>query len=201
MNPLSSYADEIAAMARADLSLRTALAESGALFDGYHPDMERLHNDNALRLEAIIADIGGWPPADSIGAEAAEAAWLIAQHAIGLPDFQRRMLALMQDAAAAGAIPAWQPAYLEDRIRVLEGRPQIYGTQFDWDDTGVLCPAPIENAGEVNARRAAAGLNTLEEKTAEMRARAKAEGETPPKAPAARREEADAWARKVGWRR
>lgn len=194
------HAPEIIAMAREDLRLRTALAETGALFDGYHPDMERLHNENAQQLDQIIATLGRWPSPAVIGAEASEAAWLIVQHAIGQPDFQRRMLALIRSAASADEVPAWHAACLEDRIRVFEGRPQIYGTQFDWDDTGALSPAPIEDAQNVNARRAAAGLNTIEEKTEEMRRRARAEGEAAPKNPEQRRKDAADWARKAGWR-
>lgn len=194
------YAAEILVMAQEDLRLRGELAETGALFDGYHPDMERLHTANAHRLEEIITDIGGWPSPALVGEEAAEAAWLIVQHAIGLPDFQRGMLKLLGNAAVAGDVPAWQAAYLEDRICVFEGRPQIYGTQFDWDDTGTLSPAPIENVQDVNLRRAAVGLGTIEEKTEELRHRARAEGDTPPPAPAKRRKDAEDWARKVGWR-
>jgi hypothetical protein len=194
------YATEIIAMAREDLRLRAALAETGALFEGYHPDMERVHTANARRLEDIITDIGGWPAPARVGAEAAEAAWLIVQHAIGLPDFQRKMLPLIQEAAEAGDVPAWQAAYLEDRIRVFEGRLQLYGTQFDWDEAGALSPLPIENPQDVNLRRAAVGLDTIEEKTAAMRRRAESEGETPPQAPAKRRKEAEDWARKAGWR-
>lgn len=187
-------------MAQEDLRTRAALAETGALFGGYHPDMERIHSANARRLEKIIADIGGWPSAARVGEEAAEAAWLIVQHAIGLPDFQRNMLALIRAATTAGDAPAWQAAYLEDRICVFEGRPQIYGTQFDWDDAGTLSPAPIENPQEVNLRRAAVGLNTIEEKTEQIRRRARTEGHTPPQAPTKRHKDAEDWARKAGWR-
>lgn len=186
-----AYAAEIRAMAQEDLRVRDALAATGALFDGYHPDMARVHTRNAQRLDDIIQDIGLWP------ADAGEAAWLIVQHAIGLPDFQRRMLALMQQ---SNDVPAWQAAYLADRIRVLEGRPQIYGTQFDWDDAGELSPRPIENAESVNARRAAIGLCTIEDKTAQIRQHARAEGQTAPRDQAKRQKEADDWARKVGWR-
>ncbi len=69
------------------------------------------------------------------------AVWLIVQHAIGLPSFQRRCLALLEAAVARGEAPAWQVAMLTDRIRSLEGRPQSYGTQFDWDSNGELSPA------------------------------------------------------------
>ncbi len=190
------YAAEILAMAQEDLRVRDMLAKTGALFDGYHPDMERVHTRNAKRLDDIIQAIG-WPSPACVGTDAADAAWLIVQHAISLPDFQRRMLALIEQ---SNDIPAWQAAYLADRIRVFEGRPQIYGTQFDWDDTGNLSPHPIANPEGVNQRRASIGLGTIEDKTEEIRAHARAEGQTAPKDHAKRRKDAEDWARQTGWR-
>lgn len=191
-----TYAAEILAMAQEDLRVRDALAKTGALFDGYHPDMERVHTRNAQRLGDIIQDIG-WPSPAQVGADASDAAWLIVQHAIALPDFQRRILTLVQNTPN---VPTWQAAYLQDRICVFEGRLQIYGTQFDWDDAGNLSPRPIENPESVNARRASVGLGTIEDKIAEIRAHAHAEGQTAPADKAQRRKDAEDWARKVGWR-
>lgn len=191
-----AYAAEIRAMAQEDLRVRDALAKTGALFDGYHPDMEHVHTCNAKRLDEIIQDIG-WPSPARTSAEVSDAAWLIVQHAISLPDFQRRMLVLIEQSTDT---PAWHAAYLADRIRVFEGRAQIYGTQFDWDDAGNLSPHPIENPQSVNERRASIGLGTIEDKTEELRQHARAEGQSAPKDHEKRRREAEDWARKVGWR-
>lgn len=187
---------EIISMAQEDMRVRDALAKTGALFDGYHPDMEHVHVRNAQRLDEIIHDIG-WPSPARTSPETCDAAWLIVQHAISLPDFQRRMLALIEQ---SNDVPAWQAAYLADRIRVLEGRPQIYGTQFDWDDAGNLSPRPIENPEGVNERRASVGLGTIEDKTEELRQHARTEGQSAPADHAKRRKDAEDWARKVGWR-
>src|SRR4051812_39436060 len=94
------------ALAEHDLAVRARLAADGSLFRGYHPQMQAVHEANAAALEAIIAT-RGWPIQDHVGEDGAKAAWLIAQHAIGLPDFQRRSLAALQSAAAAGKVPAW----------------------------------------------------------------------------------------------
>ncbi|MFN3943849.1 MAG: DUF6624 domain-containing protein [Allosphingosinicella sp.] len=180
-------------MAARDLALRERLAADGSLFDGYNPDMQTVHEENAAALQEIVAE-SGWPTAATVGTDGAEAAWLIAQHAIGLPDFQRACLAALK---AAGA-PTWQSAYLEDRIRTLEGRPQLYGTQFDWNEEGEVRPMPIEDPEEVDARRAAVGLPPLSEAAARMRAESAAEPK--PRDLTARRARMDAWARSVGWR-
>lgn len=179
--------------------MRGRLAASGELFGGYHPEMEAVHLANADRLARVL-DAHGWPGAARFGEEAAAAAWLIAQHAIGLPALQRRCLAALELAAANGGVSAVHAAFLGDRIRVLEGRPQRYGTQFDWSADGRLSPSPIEDAAGVDARRAAVGLGPLAARTAELRARAAAEGDRVPADPAARAAEQDAWARRVGWR-
>jgi hypothetical protein len=73
------------------------LARDGSLFEGYSPEMERVHLENATRLEAIIVR-HGWPGLSAVGADGAEAAWLVAQHAISRPAFQRRCLELLRAA-------------------------------------------------------------------------------------------------------
>jgi hypothetical protein len=101
---------------------------------------------------------------------------------------------------AQGQAPAWQAAMLEDRIRCFEGRPQIYGTQFDWDASGQMSPSPIEDADGVDARRAGVGLGSLSDAIASQRARAVREGNRPPSDFAQRQAAFEDWARKAGWR-
>jgi ribosomal protein S18 acetylase RimI-like enzyme len=191
--------DELIAMARADLERRADLAANGSLFQGYNPHMRELHDRHASRL-AEIAELHGWPTVSRVGPEAAEAAWLIVQHAIAQPDVQRAALRAMQDAASTGDIPAWQPAMLEDRIRTFEGRPQRYGTQFDWDVSGELNPLPIEAPEGVDERRVALGLRPLADEIAAQRAAAAREGERAPGDWERRRREYTAWLSEVGWR-
>jgi hypothetical protein len=137
-----------------------------------------------------------------VGPDGAEAAWLIVQHAIGDPELQRQALERLQRASSLGAVPGWQAAFLEDRIRFFEGRHQLYGTQFDWDEAGQLSPAPeIEEPAGVDARRQALGLESLAEATRRHREWAAIDNERPPADPAARRRQMEEWARRVGWRR
>lgn len=188
---------QLLAMAACDLETRERLAADGSLFEGYHPQMQAVHEANAAALAHII-DNHGWPTEALVCADGAEAAWLIAQHAIALPDFCRRCLAELQVSAEAGAVPRWQPAYLEDRIRVYEGRPQRYGTSFDWDEQGQMSPRPIEEPESVDQRRAAVGLGLLA--AAVERHRRDSASQPWPADLTKRRQEMDAWARKVGWR-
>jgi hypothetical protein len=188
---------ELVAMAENDLSVREALAVDGSLCNhGYHPRMEAVHNSNAARLSIIIEQYG-WPGKCLVGEDGAWAAWLIAQHSIGNPPFMRHCLSLLKQAASNNEVIPWQAAMLEDRIRMYEGKPQIYGTQFQPGNTGELNPYPIENPDSVNERRFAVGLNTLEERTAELRVQSA--HENVPKPPSIEGQY-EKWLYSVGWR-
>lgn len=192
-----SVRQALLAMKEGDLSVRAELIAEGILAkEGYHPRMEAVHRSNAARLTRIIERYG-WPGKSLVGEEGAEAAWLIAQHAIGDPPFMRRCLSLLQRAGRDDEAPLWQAAMLEDRIRMFEGRRQIYGSQFQQDENGEMIPYPIGNPEEVDERRRAVGLPPLQEKWAELKEQAARE-KTP--LPRDWREKYQAWLRRAGWR-
>jgi len=193
------WREALISAARRDIHVRTRLAQSGALFDGYHPEMEAVHDENAGLLTRALDELG-WPGRHKLGDEGAAAAFLILQHAIGHPALQRRGLALMLEAIPQGQANALDAAYLADRISVFEGALQTFGTQFDWDANGQLSPAPTREPETLDERRASVGLPPIADVIAEMRARAASEGDRPPADLAKRRAEYDAWAKRVGWR-
>ena len=194
-----SWGPLLVAAARRDLDTRTRLAASGELFNGYHPEMEAVHDENAALLTRVFDDID-WPDHHEYGDDGAGAAFLILQHAIGHPDLQRRGLTLLLDAIPEGQANPLDVAYLSDRISIFEGGAQTFGTQFDWDANGQLSPAAVRDPETLDERRASVGLPPMAETIAHMRADAAAEGDTAPADLAERRAAYDAWARKVGWR-
>jgi hypothetical protein len=103
-----------------------------------------------------------------VGEDGAHAAWCLAQHAD--PDHQSKFLGLLRAAAAAGEASVRDLAYLEDRVRVFGGRPQLYGTQFMYDKDE-LKPLPIEDPENLDQRRAAVGLGPFAEHQAQMHRR------------------------------
>lgn len=191
-------AEKIIKLKNADLQLRDALIEEGKLFDGYNKEMESLHNSNADALNSIIDDIG-YPTIDKVGKDANEAAWLVIQHSISRPIFMRKCLQLLEDAVSHGNANNIQYAYLSDRISVLEDKPQLYGTQFDWDESGELNPKPYDDVDKVNRRRKELGLNKLEEQTELLRRRAESENELPPKDFWEKLRMYNEWRKRVGW--
>ena len=191
--------DELLAMAAHDLRVREQLAADGSLYEGYNATMQAVHDANAARLASVL-DTHGWPGEYQVGHQAAMAAWLIVQHAIARPSFQRRALDLLRDAVRHGSAPAVHAAMLEDRIRSLEGRPQLYGTQFDWDRDGHMSPLPLEDPAGVDDRRRAIGLSPLDQEVAARRAAVAQTKERPPRDWAERQREMETWCRTVGWR-
>ncbi len=197
MHP-TRLAERIIALKDADLALRDQLIQKGQLADGYTPEMEALHIRNAIILEEII-DVTGYPTPNKVGQEASDAAWLVIQHAISLPDFLRKCAKLLAEAVAAGKSDQKSLAYLTDRIAVFEGKPQHYGTQFDWDENGELNPTHFDALALVNQRRKAIGLNPLEEQTVLIRSQAKKEKQSPPADSAERKRIYESWRKSVGW--
>jgi hypothetical protein len=189
---------ELLALIAEDERVRAELAADGSLFQGYHPRMAAVHQQNGERVAALLA-AHGWLGRSLVSEDGAAAAWRIIQHAIGSPQLQRDSLPRLRAAAACGEAEPWWAAMLEDRICAFEGRRQVYGTQFDWCDDGQLGPhPPVADPAGVDARRAAVGLEPLAEKVQQVRSAMAAA--RPPEGLAARRREMEAWARSVGWR-
>ncbi len=120
-------------------------------------EWRRVDTGNTRWLAGILA-MRGWPGRTMAGEDGARAAWLLAQHADRDLDLQRTFLEALRGAVAQGEASLANLAYLEDRVRVADGRPQLYGTQFTVTD-GEFGPCPIEDPDRLDERRAEAGLD------------------------------------------
>ena len=118
------------------------------------------------RMRAIVAE-HGWPGRALVGDDGSHAAWLLVQHADGA--FMAQCLPLMERAVAAGQAFGKDYVYLLDRVRMQQGKPQIYGTQFTFAADGQLVLHPIEDAEHVDERRQAMGLPPMAEQEKVMR--------------------------------
>jgi hypothetical protein len=131
-------------------------------------EWKRVDHDNTRWLGQVLAG-RGWPGWALAGEDGAAAAWLLAQHADDDPALQRAFLGALRIAVAAGDASPAHLAYLEDRVRMNTGQPQLYGTQFTVTETG-FGPCPIADPGLLDERRAAAGLEPFAVYDAQMRA-------------------------------
>ncbi len=121
--------------------------------------MREADAENLPWLKAVVAE-RGWPGASVVGTDGANGAWLLAQHADADPAFQRRCLGLLAAAVEAGEATRQQLAYLTDRVLLAEGKQQEYGTQVTARG-GRWVPRNLRDPDGVDARRAAAGLDTI----------------------------------------
>jgi hypothetical protein len=133
-----------------------------------HPDdiqlmMRMMEADaqNTMWLDEIVKQ-HGWPARSVVGEDGAQAAFLIVQHSPA-PQFQRKCLELLELAVRQDEADRIHLAYLTDRVRIAEGKPQVYGTQGHTNPDGVLVPFPIQDEEHVDERRIAIGLEPIVE--------------------------------------
>ncbi|GAB3143011.1 hypothetical protein GCM10027290_18650 [Micromonospora sonneratiae] len=126
--------------------------------------------DNTAWFAGVL-DRHGWPRRSEVGADASTAAWLIAQHADLDPEFQRRCLRLLEQAVHDGEAQPSHLAYLTDRVLRAQDRPQLYGTQFWYEDDGSLQPQPIADPEHLDERRHSVGLGPFAEHVSQIRQR------------------------------
>ncbi len=158
---------EITTMYDADQAMRKRWEEYNELPEWpEEPEEDKnLDERNTTRMKEIVEQIG-WPTISKVGKKASGDAWLLVQHADKDIEFQRYCLELMK-IEQAGEVALRDIAYLEDRVRINSGQPQLYGTQFRWTEDNKPIQ-DIEDRENVDQRRAKMGLRTLAEGMAEM---------------------------------
>jgi hypothetical protein len=118
------------------------------------PDAE----GGVTRLRQVLRAGRGsaWPTRSVVGAAGVRAVWTLAQQDTAL---ERAALRRMMEAGLGESIPA-DVAVLEDRVRLLSSRKQLYGTQLSRVNERLVV-LPIEDSAHVDLRRDAAGLPPL----------------------------------------
>jgi hypothetical protein len=133
-------AEKIIRLKNNDLELREKLIQEGELGNGYHPEMEKLHKENAQYLKSII-ERTGFPTVSKVGQEASDSAWLIIQHSISDAELMKSSYKLMLE--NQDGINLKHFAFLFDRIQFFQGKPRKFGTQYNSD--GSIYPVINKN--------------------------------------------------------
>jgi hypothetical protein len=153
---------ELVERLRKDQAIRNEIIANGA--DRSDKALEAraavIDSDDTVRMKQIIRRYG-WPSSELVGADGADAAFLLVQHSPDF-DFQKAMLPLVQRAYETGKLTAWSYALLVDRVRIRGGKPQVYGMAIHWKDKEPVLD-PIEDEANVDKRRARIGLPPLRE--------------------------------------
>ena len=112
-------------------------------------------------LDRVLTDIG-WPTPPRFDESVPDRFWLLVQHQDQDVDLMERGLRALRLAVDRYPRGRRNLAYLEDRVAVNRGRPQIYGTQVFYDELGCN-PGLSTDLELLDDRRATAGLQSLQE--------------------------------------
>lgn len=105
----------------------------------------------------------GFPTFELVGKEASQNFFVMIQHADSDIRFQKFCLKKAKRFVKTKQVSTLNFAYLTDRVRINSGKPQIYGTQLDYDIEGKAFSKNLKDAKNVNRRRNSVGLEPLEE--------------------------------------
>jgi len=120
--------------------------------------MTGIDRENARWLKAQLEEIG-WFTISEFGAEADNNAFLIVQHATHDPDFMQAIHARFETLLPEGEIAPDNYALLTDRLAVMDGQPQPYGSQFECSEGEQRLQTPLADPEPVvDERRAEVGL-------------------------------------------
>ena len=148
---------EILARCEKDQEMRKRWSESGFNAEFYDAELDV---ENQEYIKKVVEQLGGWPKISEFGEDVPEALWVMVQH---VPDteLQKEMVTAMQQLPAEEVIQK-NVAKTIDRIRIREGKRQLYGTSFNIDNnTQVLTVDPIEDEEHIDERRAAMGMDSF----------------------------------------
>jgi hypothetical protein len=142
--------------------------------------MVELDAKNLMFLKALVRD-KGIPTVDQVGENGVRWTWLLVQHASRGLQLQTTVLPMFVKRYEAGELGGDDVAKLTDRILVAQGKPQRFGTQFDWL-SGQFEHHPAAEVAQIDAHRQELGLMPMSDYACMMNARSKnlASGEGSP---------------------
>ncbi|MBL0735904.1 hypothetical protein JI750_03330 [Flavobacterium sp. GN10] len=121
--------------------------------------MERKDSINLVKVMKIL-DERGWLGKNVVGTQGNQTLFLVIQHSD--LQYQQKYLPMMREAVKNGNANPANLAYLEDRVALREGRPQIYGSQAAKNKkTNKMYISPMIDPDNVDKRRAEVGLGTM----------------------------------------
>ena len=157
-----TIAREIVSRCSKDQSVRNELTENkdSKLFPAIIRRMQSVDRDNTAYLHQVIDQIG-WPSREKVGSEASHDAFLMVQHADLDKPFQKRCLSLLLPYMDRGEVQRPDAALLIDRVRIGEGKPQVYGSQWMIQNGSFVMQGNLQDPVHVDDRRKAMNLQPL----------------------------------------
>jgi len=154
--------DELLSMEKVDQDARMKCANGSAdeQVKCLAPLLKAIDEPHTKRLEEIFDQIG-FPNTAKVGREGMQAFMILLQHA---PTDALRVRSLTPITAAFKnkELPPMDYANFVDRLRLHQGKKQLYGSGFDFKE-GKMVMSPTEDMKNLDKRRAKVGLPPLAE--------------------------------------
>ena len=154
--------DELLSMEKVDQDARMKCANGSAdeQVKCLAPVLKAIDEPHTKRLEEIFDQIG-FPNTAKVGREGMQAFMILLQHA---PTDALRVRSLKPITAAFKnkELPPMDYANFVDRLRLHQGKKQLYGSGFDFKE-GKMVMSPTEDMKNLDKRRAKIGLPPLAE--------------------------------------
>lgn len=131
----------------------------------YNPDSiptDNINNYNFIKLKSFIAK-NGFPRLKEVGKDGLFSIFILTQHCDDI-QFMKNVCDTLWCFVKNQEFEASHLAYLVDRINLMEGKNQIFGTQnmyFDKETNKFIIPK-LEDPGKLNCRRKEIGLMPIE---------------------------------------
>jgi hypothetical protein len=151
--------DQLARAALRDV-VRLGGQSEPVLLLGLVGQMRQIDRENAAWLRSEV-ETNGWFTISQHGADAAEDAFLILQHATHDIEFMEMMVDPFNEMRLVGDVDPSHYALLYDRVATLTGGAQRYGTQWGCANGSAIQLGPIEDPEGVDDRRAEVGLGPM----------------------------------------
>jgi hypothetical protein len=121
--------------------------------------MRAVDSENTAHLKKLVAEVG-WIDADRFGKHASLAAFLIVQHSGDVPLMQAVLPHVEKDVKAK-LMNGQLYALLYDRVQLMTGGKQRYGTQITPNAAGEMVVAGLEDKAQVDEFRREIGMGPL----------------------------------------
>ena len=135
--------------------------------EGLAGRVNEIDSANLTWLRSLIAE-KGFPTAAQVGKQGVHLAWVLLQHADQDPKFQTGLLPVLEQRHSAGELSADDLAKFTDRVLLANGKPQRYGTQFDWFAGDFTLPEAASLA-DIDKERSSLGLMPLNDYVCTLR--------------------------------
>jgi hypothetical protein len=144
-------------MVVADQSARTSFMKDGMKSGSpLHKKIQEVDRENLAALKVIFVK-SGFPTVAMIGRDGVSTVFLLVQHADEDRVFQKHALELAKPLMERRELSRAEYAMLIDRVRMADGKPQLYGTQVKAVD-GKVEMLPVEDRDHLDARRRSMAL-------------------------------------------